>query len=281
MFTDSIVTNHLEEFQHTLPTIIELINPNWYYVLSDMTHFIWEYRGKDIQINNTNHNRDRKIEKTDPAYEVIHARKKVTRDISAEILGKTLRFSGVPIFNNHHQVIGSLAILHAIDDQIKMMEASETVANSTTNIAAATQRVQLSSKQFQQQMAELSKAQQEMLSYTEYTTKVLGMINGVAKSTRILGLNAGIEAARSGEAGKGFAVVASEITKLANQSAHSVTEIHEVMGNLRQQVLVISNTLQDTLAVSEQQGNAITEIAEALDKLTGVSEQVSQLAKLF
>lgn len=211
--------------------------------------------------------------------EVFTTRRKIVSDMPAEVFGKALRFSGIPIFDRNRQIIGSLAMLRSIDDQTKLMEASAVVANSTTNIAAATQQVQASSEQFNEQMENLSTAQQEMLAYTEHTTKMLGMINGVAKSTRILGLNAGIEAARSGEAGKGFAVVASEITKLANQSAHSVTEIHDVMENLRQQVLAISNTLKDTIAVSTQQGEAISEIAQALEKLTDVSDQVNKLAK--
>lgn len=108
---------------------------------------------------------------------------------------------------------------------------------------------------------------------------MLQMINNIAKSTRILGLNAGIEAARSGEAGKGFSVVASEITKLANQSADSVNEINQVMDNLTQQVVEISKIVDDTYTISSEQGEAITSITEALDQLTLVSEKVSELSK--
>ncbi|WP_139993976.1 methyl-accepting chemotaxis protein [Kurthia sp. Dielmo] len=128
-------------------------------------------------------------------------------------------------------------------------------------------------------MKHLSDAQKDMLEYTENTKKMLQMINNIAKSTRILGLNAGIEAARSGEAGKGFSVVASEITKLANQSADSVNEINQVMDNLTQQVVEISKIVDDTYTISSEQGEAITSITEALDQLTLVSEKVSELSK--
>ena len=59
------------------------------------------------------------------------------------------------------------------------------------------------------------------------------MINAVTKNTRILGVNAGIEAARSGEYGRGFGVVAKEITRLADQSAHSVNEIKQLHDELK------------------------------------------------
>lgn len=281
MLTDSIVADQLEEFQRTLPAIIELVNPNWFYAISNTTHFLWEHKGNILEINAAHGNiKNRKIEKMDPVYEVFQTRRKVTKELPIDAFGKVLLFSAVPIFNQQQQLIGSLSILRSVNEQVKMKEAAETVVNSTSTIAAATQQVQASSEEFQHQMESLSQAQQEMLTYTENTKKMLGMINGIAKSTRILGLNAGIEAARSGEAGKGFAVVASEITKLANQSAQSVTEIHNVMDNLRQQVVMISQTLKETIEVSTQQDEAIAGIAQSLEQLTDVSEQVNELAKL-
>ena len=63
-------------------------------------------------------------------------------------------------------------------------------------------------------------------------TKAVSMIQDIADETDLLSLNASIEAARAGEAGSGFAVVAEQISKLADQSKRSATEIEQIIQNI-------------------------------------------------
>lgn len=109
-------------------------------------------------------------------------------------------------------------------------------------------------------------------------TKILDMINNVAKNTRILGFNAGIEAARSGEHGRGFAVVAKEITKLADQSAESVTEIRNLLNRMKEMVDHVSDTMTHTQELTESQVIATSEISRALEQLSDVAERIDTLA---
>ncbi|MFD2867536.1 methyl-accepting chemotaxis protein [Kurthia populi] len=276
---ETIVVNRLEELERTLPLIVDVFDEGSFFAMTDLTHTVWEHNGGTFDQNKVRMSKQRPLKSDDIVFDIFRTRKKVIVDVPVEKYGTAFRFIGIPIFDERNQVIGSLGISKPIEVQAKLTKAADMVANSTTSIAAAAEEVQASSSEFQHHMAGLEQAQKEMLAYTENTKKMLQMINNIAKSTRILGLNAGIEAARSGEAGKGFAVVASEITKLANQSADSVTEINDVMENLRQQVIDISKTLKDTVEISTQQGIAITAIADSLEQLTNVSEEVNELAK--
>lgn len=55
------------------------------------------------------------------------------------------------------------------------------------------------------------------------------LIDNIAKQTKLLSLNASIEAARAGQQGRGFAVVADEIGKLAKLSTDTVSDIKNMV----------------------------------------------------
>ena len=63
------------------------------------------------------------------------------------------------------------------------------------------------------------------------------IIESIAEQTKMLSMNAAIEAAHAGDAGKGFAVVAEELSRLA---AAALESSHDIGGTIKQVVTVIT-----------------------------------------
>ena len=102
---------------------------------------------------------------------------------------------------------------------------------------------------------------------TKQINQITDLINGISEKTRLLSLNAAIEANRAGDAGKGFNVVASEIRKLAIQSNEAANEIA---------VLIKTNEKRVKTGV-DKTFDALNSINEINSTVQNINEIVSQI----
>jgi methyl-accepting chemotaxis protein len=72
----------------------------------------------------------------------------------------------------------------------------------------------------------------QFLDVIEAVGGISDQLGAIARQTRLLGVNAAIEAARGGEATQGFAVVADEIRRLAGQAGDSAASVGDKLGQL-------------------------------------------------
>ncbi len=80
----------------------------------------------------------------------------------------------------------------------------------------------------------------DMNEHSKQINSILHMIEEISSQTKLLSLNAAIEASRAGESGKGFKVVANEVGKLSEKSNKSTNSVSDIIKNI-QKIIIDSN----------------------------------------
>ena len=164
--------------------------------------------------------------------------------------------------------------------RLKIKQLTGTLTESFEQISSATEEMAASSMEVTENQSLLNNEISNVQNLSNEITVILGYIKDIANQTKMLGLNASIEAARVGEMGKGFSVVASEIRKLSESSRETTASIATLLDKIQEAVnktMQVSNT---TLDITEQQSAAIEETNASVEEVTTFTMELDKLANL-
>ncbi|AOT70847.1 PocR ligand-binding domain-containing protein [Geosporobacter ferrireducens] len=163
--------------------------------------------------------------------------------------------------------------------QSRLKDMSNILHSSLEQIAATMEQMAASSVEVSSNQVELNQEIQQVNTMSEQINEVIEFIKEIADETRLLGLNASIEAAKAGSAGLGFGVVAEEIRKLSTDSKQTVGKIREFTKRIQESVAKTAAMGSSTMLNTEQQAAAVEELTASVQEITALSESLKALAE--
>jgi methyl-accepting chemotaxis protein len=147
---------------------------------------------------------------------------------------------------------------------IQVAEQSEQISqDGQRDVAAATEEID----HLRQQVGLIATKILDLTERTQQIGEIISSVNEIAEQSKLLALNASIEAAKAGEHGRGFAVVALEIRTLAEQSKQATRQVRTILSE-------IQKASHSAALVTEEGSKAA---AESNAKVRRIGERVGQL----
>lgn len=158
------------------------------------------------------------------------------------------------------------------------IQASESAAQGDEQLAETVQQMK-SIKQTQEQSAQVIA---KLDDHSAEIGKIIQAVMAITQQTKLLSLNANIEASRAGEAGRGFSVVAKEIGKLAEETAQSGQVIsgllNDIRGLVEEAVAAMLKMQQETDQGIDTIDKSKRMIDRILENIQVVSEQIQEVS---
>jgi methyl-accepting chemotaxis protein len=140
-------------------------------------------------------------------------------------------------------------------------QVAESIRKEGEHGIIAVQQVIQSMGEIRERVNSISQTILMLSEKTQQIGNITTVIANLTQQSKMLALNASIEAAKAGDAGKGFAVVATEVRDLAEQSQQSTEQVHKILRDIQ--------LATDRAVMATEQGTKGVDHGEELVKNTG------------
>lgn len=190
-----------------------------------------------------------------------------------------LREAGAALEHASHEKFFRKVILRGtrgtFRDKSKLInQAMERMKNNSSSLREAERLIYSSARMAQGAVAEAEEARsvvKELGSASGRIDAAVKQISTIAWQTKLLALNARIEATRAGESGRGFEVVAQEVKNLAQQTksatdsiSREIVAIGEEVGRTTQTIEAIAKTIGQMQEITANIERVVSGNKEAL-----------------
>ena len=181
------------------------------------------------------------------------------------------RTSLVPLLDANRKVIGLVTIDSDIDSRVKAGDRMvEYIRDFNQKTEAISEQLNV--------MVELTNIMFERIDVSqrriERTDQIINFIKGIADQTKILGINASIEAHAAGDYGRGFRVIANEIVNISSITNNSLREIYELIDKIQRGSDKLGTEKERAETAIEKHRSLITDLKSEINEVESVVMQL-------
>lgn len=220
-----------------------------------------------------------KLRENDAAPRSIRARAPVVLNVDARAFGTPCQIISVPLFDDESKdTVGAFGLIFPRVLAHSLQEMAMKLTEGTKKMASIMQEIEASANEINVNEENLAESVQEIQKISEQINKILNFIRTVADQTKILGINASIEAARAGDLGRGFGVVANEIRNLSDTSKETAKQIQKLTSEIGEKIALVSKVSVSSAKQTQEQAAATQEVTAFVTEINILAEKLAQLA---
>lgn len=198
---------------------------------------------------------------------------------SAEMFGFPYIASSVPIYDGN-KVVGVVTGVISNHRISNMRDAAYELTGAVSEMSTTNELLTSASGDVSKRIEELAQFAESLQENIEQINSIVGAVKDIAMRSKILGLNASIEAARSGIHGKGFAVVANEIQKMAESSTMSANNIESQLQSITDSIQFINNSTSQISSFAQQYNASMNEMNDSFAGLNDIGRSLLDLSEI-
>ncbi|OBR91409.1 putative sensory transducer protein YfmS [Clostridium ragsdalei P11] len=266
-------------FNNFAPILVEMFPEGAFFILSDLEKVTSVQRSEKFDIPAIKPGVPFVDNPASVVHKAIQTKKFAAENVdSLGKLGVPVRMATYPLCDEDTgDVVGTFGMIIPRGATVNLKNMSNDLTENITGVSSTIEELAASASEIHTNEQNLDNEIKQIISLSEEINEVSSLIKGISDETKMLGLNASIEAARAGDAGKGFGVVAQEIRKLSEQSRSTVPKIAKLTDNIREKVESSSKMSQNSLTSSQEQAAATQEITASIEEITSMSENLNQI----
>lgn len=181
------------------------------------------------------------------------------------------RTSLLPLINESREVIGLVTVDSDIHQRVVATE------ELICHIQSFNEKIERIAEQLNV-MVDLTDALFERINIShrriDRTDQIIGTVKEISDQTKILGINASIEAHAAGENGKSFRVIANEIVNVSNTTNKALSEISQLITKIQSSSDKLTNEKERSESAITSHRSLISELKKEINEVQSVIQGI-------